>query len=388
MSGMSKTLSQKRQGNARSVIKVPLLDLKAQYATIRNEIREAIDRVCESQRFIMGPEVKAFEEEVAVFCGAKFAVGVSSGTDALLAALMAIRVGSGDEVITTCYSFFATAGVISRLGARPIFVDINPQTFNLDANAVGTKITSRTKAILPVHLFGKCTDMQLVMELAKENNICVIEDAAQAIGAQDDNGKLAGTIGDIGWFSFFPSKNLGAFGDGGMTVTNNPQLAETLGCLRVHGSKPKYHHKIVGGNFRLDALQAAILRVKLKYLPTWTQARRKNARVYRLLFEEMDLSTWTSVPEDSPGHIYNQFVPRFQERDRLQQFLREKGVETEVYYPLPLHQQDCFRELGYHAGDFPQAEAAARESLALPIYPELTETQQRYVVQKIREFYN
>jgi dTDP-4-amino-4,6-dideoxygalactose transaminase len=367
--------------------KIPLLDLKAQYATIQSEIRQAIDRVVESQHFILGPEVEKLEQEIAVFCGVPFAVGVSSGTDALLAALMAIGTGPGDEVITTAYSFFATAGVIARLGARPVFVDIDPKTFNLDATSISAKITPRTKAILPVHLFGRCADMETVLEIAKENNIGVIEDAAQAIGAEDDSGRQAGTIGQIGCFSFFPSKNLGAFGDAGMVVTNDERLAEILRVLRVHGAKPKYHHQTVGGNFRLDALQAAILRVKLKYLASWTQARRNNAGRYRLLFEEMGLLKGVSVPEDSPGHIYNQFVARFPDRDRLQGFLRENGVETEVYYPLALHQQDCFRGLDYHSGDFPHAEAAARESLALPIYPELTEEQQKYVVGKIREFY-
>ncbi len=366
---------------------VPLLDLKAQYATIRSEIREAIERVVESQHFILGPEVEALEQEIAAFCGARFAVGVSSGTDALLAALMSIGTGPGDEVITTPYSFFATAGVIARLGARPVFVDIDPKTFNLDTAAISAKIISRTKAIMPVHLFGRCGNMEPIMAIAKSNGIHVIEDAAQAVGAQDQEGRLAGTIGDLGCFSFFPSKNLGAFGDGGMLVTNDERLAEILKVLRVHGGKPKYYHRIVGGNFRLDALQAAVLRVKLKYLTTWTEARRHNARRYQLLFEEMGLSKYASVPEDSPGHIYNQYVARFPDRDRLQGFLQEKGVETEVYYPVPLHLQECFQHLGYQAGDFPKAEAAARESLALPVYPELTEESQRYVVQKIREFY-
>jgi dTDP-4-amino-4,6-dideoxygalactose transaminase len=368
--------------------KIPLLDLKAQYATIRSEIREAIERVLESQHFILGPEVGALEQEIAAFCGARLAVGVSSGTDALLAALMSIGIRPGDEVITTAYSFFATAGVITRLGARPVFVDIDPKTFNLDAKAISTKITPSTKAILPVHLFGRCADMQRVLEIAIENNISVIEDAAQAIGAQDDRGRQAGTMGHLGCFSFFPSKNLGAFGDGGMVITNDERLAELLTILRVHGGKPKYHHRTVGGNFRLDALQAAILRVKLKYLQNWTKARRENAKRYRLLFEEMGLPKWTSVPEDFPGHIYNQFVPRFPDRDGLREFLKERGVETEIYYPIPLHLQECFQDLGYRNGDFPNSEAAARESLALPIYPELTEAQQRYVVETIREFYH
>jgi len=366
---------------------VPLLDLKAQYSTIRSEIREAIERVVESQHFILGPEVEALEREIAGFCNARFAVGVSSGTDALLAALMAIGTGPGDEVITTCYSFFATAGVIARLGARPVFVDIDPQSFNLDSGQVAQKITSRTKAIMPVHLFGQCAKMGPIMEIAKAKGMLVIEDAAQAIGARNREGKPAGTIGDIGCFSFFPSKNLGAFGDGGMVVTNDEKLAEIVKMLRVHGGKPKYHHRIVGGNFRLDALQAAVLRVKLKYLPSWTEGRRNNAGRYRRLFEEAGLSKYTSVPVDSPGHIYNQFVVQFPDRDRLQSFLRQEGVETEIYYPVPLHVQECFQGLGYRPGDFPKAETAAGEALALPVYPELTEQQQTYVVEKILEFY-
>jgi dTDP-4-amino-4,6-dideoxygalactose transaminase len=367
--------------------KVPLLDLKTQYSTIRSEIREAIERVVESQYFILGPEVDRLEREIATFCNARFAVGLSSGTDALLVALMAIGTGPEDEVITTAYSFFATAGVIARLGARPVFVDINPLTFNLDSTAVSQKITSRTKVIMPVHLFGQCAAMEPIMEIAKGKGVHVIEDAAQAIGARDDRARRAGTIGQMGCFSFFPSKNLGAFGDGGMVITNDDRLAETVRALRVHGANPKYHHSLVGGNFRLDALQAAILRVKLKHLTRWTEMRRNKASLYRSLFAEMGLSEYVSVPEDSAGHVYNQFVCRFPDREQLHPFLREKGVETEVYYPVPLHLQECFRDLGYRAGDFPKAEAAARESLALPIYPEITEEQQRYVVEKIREFY-
>jgi len=369
------------------MIKVPLLDLKAQYAAIRSEIRDAIDCVCESQHFILGPEVTALEEAVASFCGARFAIGVSSGTDALLAALMAVGVGPGDEVITSTYSFFATAGVIARLGARPVFVDIEPRTFNLDARAVASRLSPRTKAVIPVHLFGLCADMDPLLHLAEKNGIYVIEDAAQAIGARDIKGRPAGTIGHMGCFSFFPSKNLGAFGDGGMVVCNDAKLSDTLRVLRVHGGKPKYYHLIVGGNFRLDALQAAVLRVKLPYLPLWTEARRRNAEHYRSLFEEQGLRKWVSLPEDTPGHIYNQFSVRFPDRDRLQTFLRERGVETEVYYPLPLHLQACFSSFGYRHGDFPEAELACHEALALPVYPELTEEQQRYTVRQIGEFY-
>jgi dTDP-4-amino-4,6-dideoxygalactose transaminase len=369
------------------MMKVPLLDLKAQYATIRTEIRAAIDRVCESQHFILGPEVQALEEAVAAFCGVRFAIGMSSGTDALLAALMALEVGPGDEVITTTYSFFATAGVLARIGARPVFVDIDPQTFNLESRALGAKITSRTKAIMPVHLFGRCAEMTPVLEMAEKHGLAVIEDAAQAIGARCPQERQAGTIGLMGCFSFFPSKNLGAFGDGGMVVTNNEQMAERLRVLRVHGGKPKYHHQIVGGNFRLDALQAAVLRVKLPYLTSWTESRRNNAQRYRLLFEEMNLRETVSLPDDTPGHIYNQFVVRCPDRDRLQGFLRERGVETEVYYPIALHLQQCFQYLGYKKGSFPYAETAATEALALPIYPELTAEQQRYVVNQVREFF-
>jgi dTDP-4-amino-4,6-dideoxygalactose transaminase len=369
-------------------MKIPLLDLKAQYSTIRSEIRHAIEVVAESQHFILGPEVEALEKEIAAFCQARFAIGVSSGTDALLAALMAIGTGPGDEVITTAYSFFATAGVIARLGARPVLVDIDPKTFNLNSSEVAQRITSRTKAVMPVHLFGQCAEMDPILEVVKDKRIQVIEDAAQAIGARDDKGRQAGTMGHIGCFSFFPSKNLGAFGDAGMVITDDDHLVETLRVLRVHGAKPKYHHSLVGGNFRLDALQAAILRVKLKHLTKWTEMRRNNANRYRSLFKEIGFSESVLLPADSAGHIYNQFVVRFPDRDRLQSFLREKGVDTEVYYPIPLHQQECFANLGYRIGDFPNAEAAARESLALPIYPELTEEQQRYVVQQIRDFYH
>ena len=366
-------------------MKVPLLDLQAQYATIREEIRAAIDRVCDSQHFILGPEVSALEEEVAARCEAKFAIGMSSGTDALLAALMAVGVGPGDEVITTTYSFFATGGTIARLGAKPVFVDIEPSTFNLEPTQLAGRITPRTKAIMPVHLFGRCSDMDAIGAVAAAHGVPVIEDAAQAIGAVDDRGRIAGTIGAIGCLSFFPSKNLGAFGDGGMVLTNDAELAERLRILRVHGSKPKYHHRVVGGNFRLDALQAAVLRVKLRYLAGWTKARRDNADRYRAMFAERGLKAIT-LPEDRPGHIYNQFVIRSEQRDSLQRYLMEGGIGTEVYYPVPLHLQECFAELGYSKGDLPEAEAAANESLALPIYPELTEVAQRYVVQRIGEF--
>jgi dTDP-4-amino-4,6-dideoxygalactose transaminase len=367
-------------------MKVPLLDLRAQYATIRAEVRAAIDRVCDSQQFILGPEVSALENEVAAQCDAKFAVGVSSGTDALLVALMAVGVGPGDEVVTSSYSFFATAGTIARLGARAVFVDIERTTFNLDPTMLATRMTPRTKAIIPVHLFGRCCDMEAIGRIADAHGVAVIEDAAQAIGALDEKGRIAGSIGAAGCLSFFPSKNLGAFGDAGMILSNDPELAQRLRVLRVHGSEPKYHHHLVGGNFRLDALQAAVLRVKLKFLSGWTTARRRNADRYRMLFAERGLDT-VSLPEEHPGHIYNQFVIRCQERDRLQQFLLTRGIGTEIYYPVPLHLQVCFAELGYGHGDLPEAEMAARDSLAVPIYPELTEEAQRYVVEQISAFY-
>lgn len=364
--------------------KIPLLDLKAQYGTIRSEIQQALVRVCESQHFILGPEVAALEKEIATFCGAKHAVGVSSGTDALLVALMAAGVSSGDEVITTPYTFFATAGVVDRLGARCVFVDIEPETFNIDARQVRERITERTRAVIPVHLFGRCADIDPIREAVDGRSITVIEDAAQAIGATDDQGRAAGTMGDMGCFSFFPSKNLGAFGDGGMVVTSDSSLAELLRPLRVHGSSPKYYHPMVGGNFRLDAIQAAVLRVKLPYLESWTERRRENACRYRDLLSEIPKVT---LPVDTPGHVYNQFVIRVPERDALRTFLKDNGVSTEVYYPLSLHLQECFRDLGYREGDFPVAEAASRESLALPIYPELTEAQLQQTAELIDVFY-
>lgn len=366
---------------------VPLLDLKAQYASIRSEIRDAIDRVCDAQSFILGPEVAALEEEIARLCGARFAVGVSSGTDALLIALLALGVGPGDEVITTPYSFFATAGVVARVGARPVFVDIDPASFHIDLAALPAKLSAKTKAIIPVHLYGRCLDVTNLIPLAEERDIAVIEDAAQAIGAWDERGQQAGTTGTLGCFSFFPSKNLGAFGDGGMVVTNEERLANRLRTLRVHGGNPQYYHAVIGGNFRLDALQAAVLRVKLPYLAAWTAKRRENAERYRRLFQAAGLLGWATLPQDSPGHIYNQFIIRVPHRDQVRNFLTQRGVGTEIYYPVPLHLQECFASLGYRKGDFPQAETAARESLALPIYPELTAQQQEYVVDTLKAFH-
>jgi dTDP-4-amino-4,6-dideoxygalactose transaminase len=367
--------------------RVPLLDLKAQYAPLRDEIRAAIDRVCDSQIFILGPEVTALEQEIAAYCGAGHAVGVSSGTDALLIALMAAGVKPGDEVITTAYSFFATAGAVSRLGAVPVFVDIERDSFNLDVGMVEAKITARTRAIIPVHLYGRSVELDALMATAARRGIPVIEDAAQAIGARDSKGRQAGTVGAMGCFSFFPTKNLGGFGDGGLVTTQDPALAETLTVLRVHGSKPKYYHKVIGGNFRLDAIQAAVLRVKLKHLTAWSQARRTNADRYRRFFGEAGLGSRVTLPQDVPGHIYNQFIIRVPDRTRLQSRLTEQGIGTEIYYPVPLHLQECFSGLGYRKGDLPRSEEAAAETLALPIYPELTEPQQQAVVQAIAAFY-
>lgn len=369
-------------------MRVPLLDLRAQHETLRDEIRVALDRVVESQHFILGPEVTAFEEEVARYCGVPHAIGVSSGTDALLVALMALDLEPGDEVVTTPFTFFATAGVIARLGARPVFADIDAATFNLDARAAAAAMTAATRAVMPVHLFGRCADMDPLFEAAGARDVPVIEDAAQAIGATDARGTLAGTTGRAGCFSFFPSKNLGAFGDAGLVTALDDDFAELLRILRVHGSRPKYYHERVGGNFRIDAIQAAVLRVKLAHLDAWSAARRRNADRYRALLSEAHLDDGrVTPPADVPGHIYNQFVIRVQEREALRKHLTAAGIGTEVYYPVPLHLQTCFQGLGYGAGDFPASEAAAHEVLALPIYPELTEEQQAWVVDSIRSFF-
>ncbi len=368
------------------IMKVPLLDLKAQYESIREEVEEAVLRVCASQRFILGPEVAELEQEIAACTGTRFAIGVSSGTDALLVSLTALDIGPGDEVITTAYSFFATAGVIARLGARPVFVDIEPDTFNMDPGAVAARMTPHTRAIVPVHLFGRCMELDSILDLAREAGVAVVEDAAQSFGAADSRGRAAGGIGAVGCFSFYPSKNLGAFGDGGMVVTDDEELAGRIRMLRVHGEAPKYHHRLVGGNFRLDSLQAAVLRVKLRYVAEWTEARRGAAQRYRELLAATASAEHLVLPTDCPGHACNQFVIRSPERDRLRAYLGDRGVATEVYYPSPLHLQECFGSLSYREGDFPQAEAAALSSLALPIYPELTLLQQEYVCGQIRGF--
>jgi len=364
---------------------VPLLNLKAQYATIRDEVRAAIDRVLESQVFILGPEVAALEQEVAAYSQCAHGVGVSSGTDALLVSLMAIGIKPGDEVITTPFTFFATAGAIARLGARPVFVDIDPHTYNIDSARIEAAITERTRAIVPVHLYGQCADMAPIMAIAREANLFVIEDAAQAIGAEY-KGRRAGSIGHLGCLSFFPSKNLGGIGDGGMVVTNDPDLADRVKLLRTHGYRPKYYNKVVGGNFRLDPIQAVVLRVKLHYLDGWTEGRQRNADTYRRLLREAGvvLDDWDGGPlTEHSGmvlpvdagygrHIYNQFVVRTGQRNALMAHLKDCKIGTEVYYPVPMHLQECFSDLGYRRGNFPASERAADETLALPIFPELT----------------
>lgn len=374
---------------------VPFLDLKAQYQTIKPEIRQAVDEVLESQYFILGPKVEELEEKVAAYSGTDYAVGVSSGSDALLISLMALDVKPGDEIITTPFTFFATAGVIARLQAKPVFVDIDPTTYNIAPDLIENAITPRTVGIIPVHLFGQCAEMDLIVNIAKRHNLFVLEDAAQSIGAEYQ-GKCAGTMGDCGIFSFFPSKNLGGLGDGGMVVTNNKTLYDKLKTLRVHGSKPKYFHKIVGGNFRLDAIQAAPLLVKLKYLDNWSEKRRENAAAYDDQFNQSGLSQkgFLQTPEpiyaDTPDlnyHIYNQYTIRAADRDKLQAYLKDKGIGTCIYYPCCLHLQECFSDLNYKEADLPHAEIAAQDVLSLPIYPELTQAQQDYVIENVVSFY-
>ena len=365
---------------------VPLLDLQAQYRPLREELLAAITRVCDSQRFILGPEVDELERALESFIGVSHAVTMSSGTDAILAALMALHIGPGDEVITPTYSFFATAGCVARVGATPKLVDIDPVTYNVDPAAVRAAITPRTKAIVPVHLYGQMADMRALLEVAAERDIPVIEDACQAIGATQA-GHQAGTLGRAGCFSFFPSKNLGAFGDAGLVTTNDAALAHELRLLRNHGAEPKYFHKRIGGNFRLDAVQAAVLRVKLPHLDVWSDARRANARRYDALFHEAGLTSRIGLPVEAAGHrhIFNQYVVRVDHRDRVRQVLTERGIGTEIYYPVPFHLQECFASLGHTRGDFPHAEAAADTTIALPIYGELTEPQQRAVVTALGE---
>jgi dTDP-4-amino-4,6-dideoxygalactose transaminase len=403
-------MSQSATPTVSEITPIPLLDLKAQYATIKNEINAAVMQVIESQHFILGPEVEALEHEIAEYSQCKYGIGVSSGTDALLVALMAIDIKPGDEVITTPYTFFATVGAIARVGAKPVFVDIEPFGYNIDPTKIKAAVTEKTKAIIPVHLYGQMAEMDPIMDIAKRHNLYVIEDAAQAIGAEY-KGRRAGSIGHFGCFSFFPSKNLGGFGDGGMVTANDPELAEKTKLLRGHGAKPKYYHKLVGGNFRLDALQAAVIRVKLKYLDQWTEARQRNANLYRELFAEAGLScdpatvyclqngckSWSSncslaegivLPQTLPErrHIYNQFVIRTDRRDELVQHLMNHKIGNEIYYPVPMHEQDCFAELGHGIGDFPSSECAARKTVAIPIYPELTEHELIITVNEIKAF--
>jgi len=392
------------QAESEAVTVVPLLDLKGQYAPLRAEIEAVMKDVCDSQYFILGPKVEALEGEIAAYSNAAHGVGTSSGTDALLLALMALDIGPGDEVITTPFTFFATAGVVSRLGARPVFCDINPDTYNLDPAAVAEFISrhcssdsgqlvnkdtgGRVRVLMPVHLYGQCADMAPLMTLAREHGLRVVEDAAQAIGSEECDGQRAGSIGDIGCFSFFPSKNLGAFGDAGMCVTNDAELAERMKILRVHGGERRYYHSAVGGNFRLDALQAAIISVKLKHLDQWSAERQQNAKYYDEQFAEFGPSVKTPGVRDGCRHIYNQYTVRVPDRDGLMQYLMDKHIGCAIYYPVPLHLQECFEELGYREGELPESEAAVNAVLSLPIYPELSSAQQDYVVDAVGEFLN
>ena len=371
------------------MMRVPLLDLTEQNQLLRSEIEAALGRVLDTNAFILGGEVKALEDELAAYCGTKYAIGCASGSDALLLALMALDVKAGDEVITTPYSFFATVSAITRLGATPVFVDIDPLTYNLDVSQIESKITERTKAIQPVHLYGQCADMAELRKVAAKHGIPLVEDAAQAIGAEE-NGVRAGAMSEIGCFSFYPSKNLGGMGDGGFMTTDDDELAERLFALRVHGSKERYYHKWVGLNSRLDGFQGAVLRVKLPYLDSWSNKRKANADLYRKLFTDAGLTEQVGLPyeRENVRHIYNQFVVRVPgKRDELRAFLTEKGIGTDIYYPVSLHMQECFEYVGYKEGDLPESEKASRETLALPIYPELRPEQLEYVVESIARFY-
>jgi dTDP-4-amino-4,6-dideoxygalactose transaminase len=365
---------------------VPLLDLQGQYQPLREELLAALTRVCDSQRFIGGPEVEAFEREVAAYLGVSHAVGLSSGTDAILVALMAIGLRPGDEVIVPTFSFFATAGCVTRAGGVPRLVDIDPTTYNMDPAAAAAAVTSRTKAIVPVHLYGQCADMDPILELADRCGLTVIEDAAQAIGSTY-KGRHAGSMGRAGCFSFFPSKNLGAFGDAGLLTTNDEALAREVRLLRNHGAEPKYYHQRIGGNFRLDALQAAVLRVKLPHLDRWSAMRVANASRYDELFKQSSVADRITLPARAAdrNHIFNQYVIRVPKRDAVRARLESRGIGTEIYYPVPFHLQECFAPLGYRQGDFPIAEAAAAQTMALPIYGELTESQQQDVVAAVSE---
>ena len=373
--------------NQKQNIKVPLLDIPLSYEAVLADVEKNINEVIRSGYFILGPVVEELEHQIAAYCGAKYAVGVSSGTDALLISLMAAGIGEGDEVITTPFTFFATAGSISRLGAKPVFVDIEPTTFNINPKHIEKNITNKTRAIIPVHLYGQCADMDPILDLAKINNLTIIEDAAQAIGSKYKGGG-AGSLGDYGCFSFFPTKNLGGFGDGGMVTMASEELYEQVKTLRVHGSNNKYYHKVIGGNFRLDAIQAAVVLAKLKFLDQCTKKRRSNAQTYDRLFKEKGATDSLTLPQEIiPHHVYNQYIVRVKEkRDELRSFLGGKNIATEIYYPLPLHLQDCFASLGYKKGDFPESEKAADEIIALPIFPELTTDQLEYVAASISQF--
>jgi dTDP-4-amino-4,6-dideoxygalactose transaminase len=365
-------------------MQVPILDLKAQYAKYKSEVMRAIEEVCDSQVLCLGPAVDKFEKEAVAYCGCKYATGVSSGTDALLLGLMAAGIGAGDEVITTPFTFFATAGVVSRLGAKPVFVDVNPQTYNIDPAKIEKKITPRTRAIIPVHLFGQMAQMKPIMEIAKRHKLIVIEDAAQAMGATQD-GRKAGSIGDIGCFSFYPTKNIGAFGDAGMVVTNDAVLAEKIRLLRVHGENPRYFYRVIGGNFRMDNIQGAVLSVKLKFLDEWNKKRRENAAIYDGMFSGSVVKT----PQIEPNNvsIYHQYTILAPKRDELQKYLVKQGVGAGIFYPKPLHLQDCFKGLGYKKGDFPATEELAERVLSLPIYPELETGQIEYAAKTVLKFY-
>jgi dTDP-4-amino-4,6-dideoxygalactose transaminase len=376
-------------------MKVPFFDLIRQFDFIQEEIRSALDEAFKTQQFILGPQVGALEKAIADYCQTRHAIGVASGSDALFLALVALDIGSGDEVILPSFTFFATAGAISRSGGHPVFCDIDPVTYNIDPRDFQKKITPKTKAVIPVHLYGQCADMNPILQIAKARQIAVVEDAAQALGAEyrrssDFEGRRAGQMGDLACFSFFPTKNLGAFGDAGMVTSDNPQLAEKVRILRVHGSHPKYFHKLIGINSRLDTIQAAILQVKFKYVEKWTLERQKKARRYESLLGDLFSSlSGTMLPkvQHENRHIFNQYVIRIPERDRLRQFLQEQEIGTEIYYPVPLHLQECYSSLNYRPGDLPHSEKASREVLALPIFPELKEEQQDYVVDRIKAFY-
>ncbi len=365
-------------------MQIPILDLKVQYDTCRDEVVRAITGVCESQTFALGPAVAQFEQKIAAYCGCKHAIGVSSGTDALLVSLMALEIAPGDEVITTPFSFFATAGSIARLGAKPVFVDVDPDSFNIDPDQIEQRITEKTKAIIPVHVFGQMAQMKPITEIARRHNLAVIEDAAQAIGASQ-NATKAGNLGDYGCFSFYPSKNLSAFGDGGLVVTNSDALADKIKILRNHGQNPPYFYRIIGGNFRLDSIQAAVLAVKLNYLDQWNQKRRRHAGLYDKIFAGSPLKP----PKVEPNNlsIYHQYTVTAPDRDQLQKFLTENEIGSAIFYPKPLHLQECFADLDYREGDLPVAEELCTEVLSLPIYPELTAEQVEYVGKTALEFY-